>query len=142
MRPTKRASGALIVSKLTERVMFSIRAPHKTHRLTWGLWGGMLNQNETYEEGLYREVKEEMGILPVFLHTELFDTYHSKDSQFIYNTFICVVEKEFAPWVGSENCGYCWLDLGIWPKPLHYGAKKTFLSRDAECRLRNIIKSI
>jgi ADP-ribose pyrophosphatase YjhB (NUDIX family) len=125
MKQPKIASGGLFISSLTRRALFCIRSPHKTHRLTWTLWGGMLRPNETPESGLYREVKEEMGFMPSIIQTHHFNEYRSSNKEFIYHTFVCVVEKEFAPWISSENCGYCWMDLGIWPKPMHYGAKKT-----------------
>lgn len=139
MSNMKVAAGALIVSKLTQRCLFSIRAPHKSHHLTWGLWGGMKEDSESIEECLYREVKEEMGFLPEFIHTEKFDQYLSRDKRFTYHTYICVVEKEFAPWISSENCGYCWMNLGIWPKPMHYGAKKTLCSVESMHKLQSII---
>ena len=29
------------------------------------------------------------------------------------------------PKLNSEHSGYCWVDFGIWPKPLHQGLHNT-----------------
>lgn len=141
MSNVKTAAGALIVSRLTKRCLFSIRAPHKSHRLRWGLWGGMKEDSETTIECLLREVKEEMGFSPEFQKIEEFDIYTSADKKFTFHTYVCVVEKEFSPWISSENCGYCWIDLGIWPRPMHYGAKKTLCSEESIKTIQKIIES-
>lgn len=142
MASKKVGAGCLIVTKTTGRALFSIRSPHKSHRLTWGLWGGMQNKKETPIEAMLREVKEEMGFMPDFLHIEHFDLYNSPDGKFQYHTYVCIVEKEFSPWISSENCGYCWMNLGIWPRPMHYGAKKTLCTDAALEKINSILQVI
>ena len=139
MEGNKIAAGTLIVSASTRRAMYSIRAPHKSHRLTWGLWGGMKDSGESLKNCLLREIKEEMGFLPTIERIYPFDVYQSDDKKFMYYTYICVVEKEFSPWISSENCGYCWIDVGIWPKPMHYGAKKTLCTKQSLEKINTIL---
>ena len=49
--------------------------------------------------------------------------YKAKNNSFFYNTFIVVTYKEFVPTLNNESSGFCWVDIGNWPKPLHNGAK-------------------
>ena len=57
----KSGAGALFISAKTGQALFSLRAPYKTHKLTWALWGGMIDGEETPKEALFRELEEEMG---------------------------------------------------------------------------------
>jgi ADP-ribose pyrophosphatase YjhB (NUDIX family) len=136
----KTGSGALFISAKTGRAMFNLRSPYKSHNLTWSLWGGMIENDETPKECLFRELKEEMGFVPEISKIYPFDIYESKDKNFRYYTFICIVEDEFVPQLNKEAVGYCWTKLGIWPKPLHDGARNTLCSKKAEALL-NIILS-
>ena len=69
----KTASGALFVSSKTKRVLLNLRAPHKTHKHEWSLFGGMVDGDETPKEALDRECIEEMGFLPDVTKTYPFD---------------------------------------------------------------------
>jgi 8-oxo-dGTP pyrophosphatase MutT (NUDIX family) len=140
MTDLKSGAGALFVSSKTGRVLLNLRAPHKSHNLTWSLWGGMIEGDETPKECLLRELEEEMGFVPEISKIYPFDIYESKDKNFRYYTFVCIVENEFIPLVNHEAVGYCWTKLGVWPKPMHAGAKNALCTRKAETLL-NIILS-
>lgn len=127
----KSGAGALFISAKTGQVLLSLRAPYKTHKLTWGLWGGMLEENETPKEALFRECEEEMGFVPDIEKIYPFDIYESRDKEFRYYTFICIVDEEFLPQLNKETVGYAWLKLGVWPKPMHIGAKNTLCTEKA-----------
>ena len=135
----KIAVGALIVSSKTKRVLLNIRAPHKTHGLQWALFGGMVENNETPKDALLRELSEEMNFIPDIEKIYSFDVYHSKDEQFRYYSFVCVVAEEFIPELNDENCGYCWIDLGQFPRPMHQGAKNSFCNIKAVSRIKTIL---
>ena len=136
---SKVAVGTLFVSSKTRRILFNLRAEYKTHSLTWGLWGGMLETAEIPKEGLFRELQEEMGFVPCISKIYPFDIYESKDKNFRYYSFVCVVDDEFVPVLNKESAGYAWISLGNWPTPLHYGAKQSFKSSKSLEKLELII---
>jgi ADP-ribose pyrophosphatase YjhB (NUDIX family) len=122
----KTGVGALFVSIDTGRILLNLRAPHKTHPMCWSLWGGMLEEGENPKQALLRELSEEMGFEPDIEKIYPFDVYQSRDKHFKYYSFICMVKEEFIPILNIESCGYSWIELGIWPKPMHQGAKISF----------------
>jgi ADP-ribose pyrophosphatase YjhB (NUDIX family) len=127
--------GTIFVSTKTRRVLLNLRAPHKTH----SMWGGMMEDGEQPKEALLRELTEEMGFVPDIERIYPFDVYQSKDKHFKYYSFVCIVEDEFVPELNDESCGYCWIDLGQWPKPMHQGAKISFCNMKAIDKLKIIL---
>lgn len=123
MENKKEACGAIFLSKKTGRVLLNLRAPDKSYKLTWSLWGGMVENGESIKECLLREMEEEMGFVPDISKFYPFDIYESRNKLFRYYSFICVVDDEFTPCLNKESVGYCWTKLGIWPTPMHDGAK-------------------
>ena len=121
----KYAAGTIFLCSNTGRVLLNLRAPYKTHKLTWSLWGGMMEESEHPKDCLLREMEEEMGFVPDINKVYPFDVFQSADKKFMYYTFVCIVENEFIPELNKESSGYCWTQLGIWPKPMHYGARKS-----------------
>jgi ADP-ribose pyrophosphatase YjhB (NUDIX family) len=131
--------GTIFVSINTQKVLLNLRAPHKTHSMCWSLWGGMVEENEQPKDALLRELTEEMGFVPDIEKIYPFDVYNSKDKHFKYYSFVCVVEEEFIPILNSESCGYCWINLGEWPKPMHFGAKISFCNQRSLEKIKIII---
>jgi 8-oxo-dGTP pyrophosphatase MutT (NUDIX family) len=135
----KTGVGALIICPRTERVLLNLRAPHKTHSLSWSLWGGMIENEETPKEALLRELDEEIGYNIPIERMYPFDIYESKDKHFRYYTFVCIVDEEFMPKLNHEAVGYCWSKLGVWPKPMHAGARRSFCSKKSLEKLSIIV---
>lgn len=131
--------GSLIVSSKTSRALLSFRSPHKTHPMQWALFGGMAKEDEQPKDALLRELSEEMNFVPEIEKIYPFDIYQSKDKHFRYYSFVCVVVDEFIPELNDENCGYCWVNISCWPKPMHQGAKISFCNTKAEERLKMIL---
>lgn len=131
--------GTIFVSTKTQRVLLNLRAPHKTHPMCWSLWGGMMEEGEQPREALLREMSEEMGAIPDFERIYPFDVYQSRDGHFRYYSFVCIVGEEFVPELNSESCGYCWINLGEWPKPMHQGAKISFCNEKSIEKIRMIL---
>ena len=140
IRPVKFGVGTLFVSTNTKRILLNMRAAHKTHPLSWSLFGGMVENDETPIEALLRELSEEMNFIPEIEKTYPFDVYQSKDKHFKYYSFVSVVIDEFTPILNNESCGYCWINLGNWPRPMHQGARISFCNEKAIERI-NIILS-
>lgn len=139
MSEMKNGAGALFISAKTGRVLLNMRAPHKTHRNQWSLWGGMFETGETAKDCLMREIEEEAGFIPEISKIYPFDIYESKDKSFRYYTFVCVVQNEFVPQINNEAIGYCWMKLGEWPMPMHQGARASFCSNKALALLEIIL---
>ena len=137
--PEKTAVGTIFVSTKTNRVLLNLRAQHKTHSQQWSLWGGMTENGEQPKDALLRELSEEMNFIPDIEKIYPFDTYQSRDKHFRYYSFVCVVVDEFIPELNHESCGYCWIDLGCWPRPMHQGARISFCNIRAEDRLKMIL---
>jgi len=135
----KVGAGAVFLSAKTGRVLFNLRAPYKTHRNQWSLWGGMVENGESPKECLLREIEEEAGFVPDISKIYPFDIYESKDKHFRYYTFICVVQDEFVPKINHEAVGYCWVKLGQWPSPIHQGARASLCSQKALALLEIIL---
>jgi 8-oxo-dGTP pyrophosphatase MutT (NUDIX family) len=116
--------GAIIVCSSTNRYLFLLRSSGKFPG-TWGLAGGKIEPGETIEQGLLREIKEELGgeiqgakILPI-------EKYTSNNNKFVYHTFLIKVEEEFIPSLNHEHIGYCWVPIEHSPSPLHPGVLRT-----------------
>ena len=138
-RQSKTGVGTIFVSTKTQRVLLNLRAPYKTHSLTWSLWGGMMEDNEHPKMALLRELTEEMNFVPDIERIFPFDVYQSKDKHFKYYSFISIVEEEFIPILNKESAGYGWFNLFQWPKPMHQGAKISFCNLKSEDRIKMIL---
>jgi 8-oxo-dGTP pyrophosphatase MutT (NUDIX family) len=136
---SKMGVGTLIVSTKTKRVLLNLRAPHKTHAMQWALFGGMVEKDEQPKDALMRELTEEMGFIPDIEKLYPFDVYQSRDGHFKYYSFVAVVVDEFVPELNTESCGYCWIDLGEWPKPMHQGARISFCNLKAIDKIKLIL---
>ena len=135
----KTGVGALIVSTDSGRVLLNLRAPHKTHAMSWALFGGMMEDGEQAKEALLRELTEEMGFVPDIEKIYPFDIYHSKDGHFKYYSFVIIVRDEFVPILNDESCGYAWINLGQWPAPMHQGARISFCNSKAISKIKTMI---
>ena len=136
----KTAVGAILICPKTNNMLLNLRAQHKTHSLCWSLWGGMMEKDDAKpKDALYRELQEEMGFVPDIEKIYPFDIYESKDKHFRYYTFVCVVEEEFTPTLNIESAGYAWTKIGIWPKPMHEGAKISFCKKKSLDKLHMIL---
>lgn len=137
--PEKTAVGTIFVSTKTQRVLLNLRAQHKTHSMCWSLWGGMVEDLEQPKDALLRELSEEMNLIPDIEKIYPFDVYQSKDKHFKYYSFVSIVEDEFIPELNDESCGYCWINLGDWPRSMHQGAKLSFCNKRSEERIKMIL---
>lgn len=118
-----RAAGTVFLSKKTKRLLLNFRSENVSHPKCFGFWGGKLNSDEKIYQGLTREVIEELGFIPRYIKTNILDQYISPDGKFKYYSFVVLVDDEFIPHLNHESCGYCWLEIGCYPRPLHPGAR-------------------
>jgi 8-oxo-dGTP pyrophosphatase MutT (NUDIX family) len=139
-----RAVGALIVSKRTGRAMMQLRSPEETHGLSWGTWGGKLEREEGDLNGLQRELCEELGYpgVPNTIAISHVYTFITRDKRFRHVSYLILCEDEFVPTLDNESAGYCWVDIGCWPQPLHTNTAKMFGSKGFRLALEGLLGNV
>lgn len=134
-------SGALFYARNTKRFLFLHRAQGKRSNL-WGLVGGTNEGEETPWEGLQREIQEEIGQIPDIKKTLPLESFVSNDGNFLFHTYLCLVDDEFIPILNNEHNGYAWVSFSKWPKPLHHGLKNTLTNKTNLAKLDTVFKLI
>ena len=119
---TNVSAGIFFYSRNTERFLYLLRTDAKNPG-NWGIPGGKIENDETLLEGLSRECEEELGFFPI--DGKLVPIQKFVNNNFTYNTFFCEVQNEFIPVLNDEHCGYAWVGLNQYPKPLHPGLFST-----------------
>lgn len=135
------ASGCLFLALDTGKVCLQLRADSSKYGGTWSFWGGKGEENEVPIDTLLRELKEEIGIIPDTEKLYPLHKYVSKDKKFEYNAFVLTVYEEFSPQLNYESAGYCWVNIGMYPKPLHRGARSVLLNSNINQKLNTILKT-
>ena len=113
----------MIKARSTGRYLLSHRSAHVQEPNTWGIWGGAIDEGETPERAVHRELKEELGIK---VKQKLQLLYIFKSGTFQYFNYLIVVPDEFEPpelddW---ETQGHRWCSAVDLPSPLHFGVKE------------------
>lgn len=134
-----RAAGALFLSVKTKRFLFLMRADD-TYTDTWATVGGRAELGETVIESLGREIKEEIGFLPIVRKTIPIDLFVSNDGKFEFHTFICLVDNEFIPNLNSEHKGYAWSGIDSFPKPLHPALYNALKSNELKTKIKSVLE--
>lgn len=129
------ASGCIFLCLSTGRVMLQKRSSECTHPGTWGFFGGKSEENERPIETLLREINEELGMMPDVQRIIPVNKFTAQNGKFEYNSFVITVKNEFTPVLNKESDGFCWVDVGKWPRPLHSGAK-------IQCKSKQFIKKL
>lgn len=137
---TSTAAGVLFLAKDTGRCLLQLRNSNKRCKNTWGFWGGMLEQGETAYDCIHRELSEEIGFVPELQKLNPIDVFQSRDKNFYYYSFVAVVDAEFSPKLNDESAGYAWVNIGVWPQPLHNGARLTLCKNGGMEKLNTILK--
>lgn len=137
-KPRIKAAGALFLSANTKRFLFLLRADD-TYTNTWATVGGRTEIGETVIESLGREIKEEIGFLPLVRKTIPVDLFVSNDNKFEFHTFVCIVDREFIPILNNEHKGYAWSDIDSYPKPLHPALFNALKSAELKSKLESVL---
>lgn len=102
------AAGALFVAKDTGKCLVGLRSKRCDSPHTWGPFGGSIEDGETIKEGLWRELREEIGYSG---DAELIESWVFERKNFKYHTFIALVDEEFTPTINDETDEYKWITL-------------------------------
>ena len=138
-KPPVTAAGVVFLAQETGRCLLQLRNSDKRYKHTWGFWGGMMENGETPFESIQRELKEEIGFVPDMTKLNPIDIYQSRNKKFYYYSFAYVTKTEFMPELNSESAGYAWVNIGVWPKPLHQGAYNTLMRNGGADKLQKIL---
>ena len=136
----KKAVGCIIYAIQSKRICLQLRSSLVTYPLTWGFWGGKSEKNEKSFDTLFRELTEELGILPQIIDIKLLDIY-KKSNLFEYKSFCVIVRNDFSIKTNNESAGYAWLDYGKLPEPMHNNAKLILNKKHVYKKMKNIINN-
>ncbi len=128
--------GAIIVSESTGNVMSVLRSPQESHPNTWTFAGGRVEAGELPADALLRELKEELNLSKIKKILPL-HSYQSRTKDFIYDTYIVLVSKEFVPELNWENSGYAWTTIDTLPSPLHPKTRQMLSSARLKSKFKN-----
>jgi 8-oxo-dGTP pyrophosphatase MutT (NUDIX family) len=113
-------AGGIFYAPETGRFMLAFRGAHTKEPHTWGVWGGKMEEGETPEDTVMREMHEETNYHGQFKLTKIF-VFRSGD--FRYHTYLIEVPEEFEPRLDWENEKFGWFKIDEFPTPMHYGLK-------------------
>lgn len=134
----KAGAGCLVYNLRDKKFLFLKRSPYVLEPNTWGFPGGAIDVNETPQTTALRELKEETNFVgrprDVFL---LYKFIHS--SGFTYSTFLVIVDKPFPVRLDWESTAYKWVELDMWPTPLHPKVKEMLSKPKVREKLADII---
>ena len=133
-----KAVGCIIYSSNSKRFCFQLRSNLVKYPLTWGSWGGKSERNEKTSDTLFRELTEEIGLIPQIADIQLLDIY-KKPKKFEYKSYCVIVRNEFCPFTNNESAGFAWINSPNYPEPMHTNAK-IILSKKHVIRKINYIK--
>lgn len=131
------SGGVFFYAIETNRFLFLLRTDEKNSG-NWGLPGGKIEQYETLIEGIARECMEEISYFPKI--AKLVPIQKFVNNTFTYHTFFCAVDREFIPILNEEHCGWCWVDVDHYPRPLHPGLFNTMNFDIVQEKLKALIK--
>lgn len=134
-----RGSGALFLSQQTRRFLILQKSSGKKEGV-WGLVGGKTENDESIWQGLCREIEEEIGFMPEIIKSIPLETFVSDDTHFNFQTYICIIKKEFIPTLSKEHKGWAWCELDSWPKPTHQGVKNTLTNKVIRGKIETIFE--
>jgi len=132
------AAGALFYARDTERFLFLHRTQGKQAHV-WGLVGGSQESAESVWECCEREIREEIGSVDIEKVIPL-ERFCSRNGEFEYHTYLCVVEQDFQPCLNHEHDGYAWVAYRAWPRPLHYGVRNTLNKSVNRAKITTILE--
>ena len=89
-------SSALIIRE--NKILLGLRAPHKTYPNVWDMFGGHVENGETTEEALVRELQEELDIIvSKFTFLKSLEIVNEKKNQTLFLHVFRITK-----WIGDD----------------------------------------
>jgi len=139
---TIKASGCILLSEDTKRILLQLRTPDRKRKNYWGFWGGGSENDELPVQTIERELTEELGFLPEITKFYPLHKMVSNDESFEYDTFLATVPHEFTPQINGESEGYAWVNYDRYPVPLHPGAKLVLQNPRILSKIKTIVDQL
>lgn len=136
------ASGCIILCTKTKNILLQLRKPDRKNVSYWGFWGGSSQEGETPIQTIYRELGEELGMVPEITKIYPLHKMVSNNQSFEYNTFLITIPEEFVPTINDESNGYAWVNYETYPVPLHPGAKLVIDNPRILSKIQTIIDNL
>ena len=121
-----KACGALFYAEDTEKYLFVRRSKYEdSHIGDWETPGGKIDTGESWEQGLKRELREELNyIKPIKGPLNKREWVRHTEGDTEYRGYLIRVDKEFKPRLNKEHDLHRWVKWGKWPQPLRDKLKK------------------
>ena len=113
-----KGAGVLPFCSSTKRFLLGMRSGHVEEPLTWGTFGGAIDQGEDVKSAALREFTEESGYRG---KCDLRSLFVFKSGKFAFHNFLAIVPKEFKPKLDKENSAAKWCTWNDFPNPQHFG---------------------
>ena len=125
------ASGAVIINNKREVLLTQRSLERDHHPGEWEITTGRLNQNESYEEAIKREVKEELNIeIEIIAPVQAFHFYRGPEEvEHVGVTFICKHVSGDVKVDGIEEVDYKWFGFDEAIKIMKDGSIKEALQK-------------
>lgn len=138
----KRGAGAIILARRTGRILLPFRSLAVTEPLTYGTWGGAVDDGEDERTAVLREIAEETGSESVVQLEQLF-VYESPKGDFVYKTFLAIVADEFKPTLNWESVSFKWTTVDemrhrVPAKFLHFGLKAILQNWECQAKIAHL----